>query len=60
MILAPGLRHCSVVVSAFVLSWSLILFSLDLEVTKLEFILRLNIKRNDWLLADTSQKVAKS
>ena len=27
--------------------------SISLEVIKLEFILKLNIKRNDWLLADT-------
>ena len=26
-----------------------------IEVVKLEFILRLKIKRNDWLLADTSE-----
>ena len=29
-----------------------------LEVIKLEFILRLKIKRNDWLLADTCPQVA--
>ena len=27
-----------------------------IEVIKLEFILRLKIKRNDWLLADTCQR----
>ena len=30
----------------------------DLEVIKLEFILRLKIKRNDWLLADTCPQAA--
>ena len=29
-----------------------------LEVIKLEFILRLKIKRNDWLLADTCPQAA--
>ena len=29
-----------------------------LEVIKLEFILRLRIKRNDWLLADTCPQAA--
>ena len=29
-----------------------------LEVIKLEFILRLKIKHNDWLLADTCQQAA--
>ena len=29
-----------------------------LEVIKLEFILRLKIKRNDWLLADTCRQAA--
>ena len=32
-----------------------ILVSPGPEVTKLEFILRLKIKRNDWLLADSLQ-----
>ena len=31
---------------------------LDFEVIKLEFILRLKIKRNDWLLADTCPQAA--
>ena len=30
----------------------------DLEVIKLEFILRLKIKRNDWLLEDTCPQAA--
>ena len=29
-----------------------------LKVTKLEFILKLKIKRNDWLLADMCQQAA--
>ena len=30
----------------------------SLELIKLEFIIRLKIKRNDWLLADTSPQAA--
>ena len=30
----------------------------ELEVIKLEFILKLKIKRNDWLLADTCPQAA--
>ena len=33
-------------------------FGPGLEVIKLEFILRLKIKRNDWLLADTCPQAA--
>ena len=32
--------------------------ALDLEFLKLEFILKLKIKRNDWLFADTSPQAA--
>ena len=32
--------------------------SSSLEVIKFEFILKLKIKRNDWLLADTSPQAA--
>ena len=34
------------------------IFSSGLEVIKLEFILRLKIKRNDWLFADTCPQAA--
>ena len=34
------------------------LISSGLEAIKLEFILKLKIKRNDWLLVDTCQQAA--
>ena len=41
-------------------SWPLAMLveETGLEVIKLEFILRLKIKRNDWLIADTCPQAA--
>ena len=38
--------------------WSVIVEIPDLEVIKLEFNVRLKIKRNDWLLEDTCPQAA--
>ena len=38
--------------------WSMIVSFPGLEVIKLEYSLKLKIKRNDWLLADTSPQAA--
>ena len=43
---------------ALLVSFYLISTRPGLEVIKLEFILRLKIKRNDWLLVDTCQQEA--
>ena len=48
---------CTLVISA--IAWIKFLVSIPgFEVIKLEFILRLKIKRNDWLLVDTCPQAA--